>query len=176
MNRILIFWSLLLSSTLFFSCETDVTEDVVLNGAEPRLIVEGGIERNLVSPLAEQQIRLTTTIGFLDEGTPNPVPDAIVIINDGTTDFQFTHEANGIYANQLLEPRVNTTYTLRIEWNNELYEATDRLNEVATIERIYSEFEEATLVTDEGYFVKYDSRDPAGVDNFYYYKVFRNGE
>ena len=172
MKRIFI----ILIAVFAYSCETDVTNDITLNGSDPRLVIEGGIERNTNNPLAEQRIRLTSTIGFLDEGDPNPVTDASIIVNDGTTDYNFTHIGNGIYTNNMIPVELNTLYTITIEWNGETYEGNDFLNEVPPFERLYSEFEEETLITDAGYFVKFDCQDPEGVENFYHYKVFKNGE
>jgi hypothetical protein len=167
---------ILITIVLSYSCETDVTDDITLNGAPPRLVIEGGIERNTNNPVTTQRIRLTSTIGFLDEGDPNAVTNAQVTVNDGTTDFQFTHAGDGFYTNNAIAANINTTYTITVIWNGETYEGSDTLNEVAPFDDVYSEFEEETLITDEGYFVKFDSTDPVGVENFYYYKAFRNGE
>jgi len=172
MKRIFI----ILIAVLAYSCETDVTNDITLNGADPRLVIEGGIERNTNNPVMQQQIRLTSTIGFLEDGDPNPVTDATIIVNDGTTDYTFTHSGNGVYTNTTIPAELNTLYTITIEWNGETYEGNDFLNEVAPFERLYSEFEEEGLFTDEGYFVKFDCEDPIGIENFYYYRVFKNGE
>jgi len=166
----------ILSLICIYSCEIDVTDDITLNGAPPRLVLEGGIERNTRNPLTEQSIRLTTTIGFLDDGDPEPVTDAQVTVNNGTDSFEFTHTGNGVYTNTTIVPALNTLYTITIQWNDETYEGSDFLNEVATFDDVYAEFEEETLVTDEGYFVKFDSTDPVNVENFYYYRAFRNGE
>ena len=159
-----------------FSCETDVTDEITLDGAPPKLVIEGGIERNVLNPSAEQQIKLSTTIGFLDDGNPTPVTNANVVVSDGAENFQFAHMADGIYVSNSIVPDLNVTYTITIEWNGETYIGSDTLNEVAPFDDVYAEFEEETLITDEGYFVKFDSTDPAGIENFYYYRAFRNGE
>jgi len=173
MKRIFLF---IITIILGYSCETDVTDDITLNGAAPRIVIEGGIERNTNNPVTEQRIRLTSTIGFLDDGDPNPVTNAQVTVNDGATDFQFTHTADGFYTNNTITAALNTTYTITVIWNGETYVGSDTLNEVAPFDDVYSEFEEETLITDAGYFVKFDSTDPVNEENFYYYKAFRNGE
>lgn len=157
------------------SCETIVTNDITLNGSEPRLVIDGGIERNIKSPLVEQTIKLTTTIGFLDQENPTSVTDASIIVNDGNQDFVFVHQGNGVYSNAAIQATLNTAYTLTINWNGEVYVGADTLIEAPIFQDVYAEFEEETLFTDEGYFVKFDSKDPQEVDNFYYYRVFKNG-
>ena len=168
---------LLITAVAFLtSCETDVTDEITLNGETPRLVMEGGIERNTTNPVSAQRILLTTTIGFLDEGQSQPVEDAIVSINDGQTDYLFVHTEDGIYLNAEIPAELNRTYTITITWNGETYVGSDSLNEVAEFDDVYSEFEEETLITDEGYFVKFDSTDPFNIENYYYYRAFRNGE
>jgi hypothetical protein len=157
-------------------CETVVTNDITLNGSVPRLVIDGGIERNIRTPLTEQTIKLSTTIGFLDQEDPTEVLDATVVVNDGNQDFVFVHQGNGIYSNATIQATLNTEYTLTINWNGEIYVGSDTLFEVPFFQDVYVDFEEETLFTDEGYFVKFDSEDPQEEDNFYYYRVFRNGE
>ena len=106
---------LITAITLFISCETDVTDEIMLNGETPRLVMEGGIERNTNAPLSTQKIQLTTTIGFLDEGQPEPVENAIVNINDGQSDYEFTHTQDGIYLNEDIPAELNRTYTITIQ-------------------------------------------------------------
>lgn len=162
--------------TLSFSCETDVTDEITLNGESPRLVMEGGIERNTTSPPLAQRILLTTTIGFLEEDQSEPVENAIVSVSDGLSDYVFIHTQGGLYLNEEIPAELNRTYTITIEWNGETYVGSDTLNQVAPFDDVYSEFEEETLITDEGYFVKFDSTDPENIENYYYYRAFRNGE
>ena len=168
----------LLTMVLSFSvaCETDVTDEITLNGETPRLVMEGGIERNTNNPLPAQSIQLSTTIGFLDDNQPQPVENAVVNINDGILDYVFEHTQEGLYINEEIPAELNRTYTITIQWNGETYVGSDSLNEVAPFDDVYSEFEEETLITEEGYFVKFDSTDPVNIENFYYYRAFRNGE
>lgn len=168
----------LLMTALSFSvaCETDVTDEITLNGETPRLVMEGGIERNTNNPPSAQSIQLSTTIGFLDEGQSQPVENAIINISDGISDYVFAHTGGGLYINEEIPAELNRIYTITIQWNGETYVGSDSLNEVAPFDDVYSEFEEETLITEEGYFVKFDSTDPVDVENFYYYRAFRNGE
>jgi hypothetical protein len=157
--------------TVFISCEKDVTNDVTLNSIE-RLIIEGGIERN--SNNTFQAIRLTKTLPFLTNSSNPSVVDAIVTVSDGDTTWDFIHSGDGNYTNNNILPEIGKTYTITIIWNNETYVGSDTLNQVPLFDNFYYEFEEETLFTDEGFFLKFDSTDPAGVENFYYYRVFKN--
>ena len=166
---------LFIFSILFFliSCETNVTNDITLNGAPPKLVINGGIERNPTNPRSNQFIELSTTIDFLDQSEPTAVENAIVMVNNGIEDFEFIHQTNGMYTNSEITATLGTTYTITIEWNNDTYQASDTLIEAPSFDNVYSVFEEETLFTDEGYFVNFDATDPLDIDN-YYYRVFLN--
>ncbi len=167
---------LFIFSLLFFliSCETDVTNDVTLNGAPPKLVINGGIERNQTTPKTSHIIELTTTINFLDQNEPTAVENATVTVNNGTEDFEFSHQGDGQYVNSEITATLGTTYTVTIQWNNDTYQASDTLIEAPSFDNIYSVFEEETLFTDQGYFVNFDATDPPNIDNYYYYRVFLN--
>ena len=169
-----LFFSLII--LIIVSCETEVTNDITLSGSAPRLVINGGIERNTTTPVTEQRIELSSTIGFLDTNDPPPVTDAQVTVSDGTTIYAFNHIGNGIYTNSDIVPTLDTEYTLTIIWQNEMYVGSDTLTEVPDFDNVYSVFEEETLFTDAGYFVKFDATDPAGIENYYYYRVYKNGE
>ncbi|MEM9361753.1 MAG: DUF4249 domain-containing protein [Bacteroidota bacterium] len=165
-----------LGCVFFLACETDVTDDIDLASSPPKLVIQGGLERNLTSPLVQQEILLTVTNDFLSE-EPNPaVTNAQVSITDGTTVWQMNHQGSGVYSNTELSPQIGTTYTMIIEWEGETYQGSDTLNEVPRFDRFFTEFEEGTIFSPEGYFLKFDTTDPANVENYYYYRAFRNGE
>jgi len=158
------------------SCETDVSDDINLASSPPKLVIDGGLERNIVSPVTEQKIRLTTTNNFLSD-EPNPIiSDAIVNVTDGTTIWDFNHQGNGIYSNADIDLQLNTNYTITIEWNGETYQGIDTLNQVPSFDDFYTVFEEETIFSPGGYFLKFDSTDPVGIENYYYNRLFRNGE
>lgn len=168
--------SFLAIALLALSCETIVTDSLVINDSEPLLVVEGGIERYTDSVNVVQSIRLTTTNNFLTN-TPNPViDDAVVSISDGSTDYIFNYQSNGYYTNEDIQPQLGSIYTLEIIWDGNTYAASDQLNGVPQIDSIYIEFEEETLFTDEGYFLKLNSQDPINIPNYYHYRVYRNNE
>lgn len=163
-------------SFIAISCETDVTNDISLADTAPKLVIDGGLERNIKTPLAEQRFRLTTTNNFLSD-FPNPaVTNAQVTVTDGITTWSFNHSSDGWYSNTDITPEVGTTYTITILWNGETYEGYDTLNEAPKFDDFFFEFEEETVFSPGGYFLKFNSTDPINIDNFYYYRLFRNGD
>lgn len=168
--------SIIIITIFLTSCETDVTNDITLNDAAPKLVINGGLERNIVTPLSAQRIQLTTTGSFLSTDDLPVVEDASVTVADGTNSWIFSYNGNGFYENDQITPQIGNTYTITIVWNGETYEGSDTITEVPRFDDFYFEFEEETIATDEGYFVKFDTTDPAGIENFYHYRLFRNNE
>jgi hypothetical protein len=115
---------------------------------------------------------------FDNEQTPR-VTDAIVTVREpsGVTHV-FVHGTAkpGTYVNTTLVPTDQLTYTLHIEWNNELYEATETFTNVAEIERIYQQFEEENQFEDGGIKVAIDFTDPSGTGDNYLWELFLDGE
>lgn len=145
------------------SCEEVI--DLDLDESEPRLVIDASMLWYIGTPGNNQQIKLSETIGFYEEGI-EPVIDAEVIINTGNgEEFIFAHQENGIYQNSNFIPEFDENYTLEISYNDELYTATSSFVPVAGIDYIEQ--------NDEGGFTREDLEvevfftDPAGEDNFY---------
>lgn len=161
---------------IIISCETDVTNDITLVTGPPKLVIQGGLERNIVRPLSVQKIKLTTTNNFLLDD-PNPIiENANVSITDGTDTWVFSYQGDGVYSNSVIKPQIGNSYTITIIWNGDTYVGIDRIKEVPKIENFYTVFEEETLFSSEGYYLRYDTTDPVGVKNYYYRRVFKNDE
>ncbi|WP_075343905.1 DUF4249 domain-containing protein [Tenacibaculum agarivorans] len=161
---------------IFISCETDVTNEITLVTGPSKLIIEGGLERNSISPLTTQSIKLTTTNNFLSD-IPNPVViNATVSITDGANIWDFNHQGEGVYSNSDITLQLGFTYTITIIWEGDTYIGIDTLNEVPQFEDFYVKFEEETSFSPEGYFLRYDSTDPPGIVNYYYNRIFKNDE
>jgi hypothetical protein len=157
------------------ACEKVVTDDLNVGASETRLVIEGGIERNPARPDAPQRIRLTSSLPYLSKEQPPAVDDALVQVSDGTQTWTFEHRGEGWYEAAGIEPAVGKTYTLDIAWRGDNYQGRSQIEAVPPIDSLYYAYEAATTITDEGYFVRLDVQDPAGVANFYYFRVLVNG-
>lgn len=168
---------LLVSIILLTACEKEIT--LTLPSPENQLVVEGRLER--VQGLSTQRhtIILSRVNDYFDNEQTPRVTDAIVTVREpsGVT-HAFVHGTAkpGTYVNTTLVPADELTYTLRIEWNNELYEATETFTNVAEIERIYQQFEEENLFEDGGIKVAIDFTDPSGTGDNYLWELFLDGE
>lgn len=157
-----------------FSCEKVVTDELNVSQTTPRLVIEGGIERNEVRPKQPQRIRLTSTIPYLSKEQPSVVENATVKVDNGRKEWKFKYMGNGWYEGLDIQPEVGENFTLTIDWNGDRYQGSSIIQAAPKIDSLYYAYEQETSITDEGYFVRLDVADPAGVANFYYYRVLVN--
>lgn len=168
---------LLVSIILLTACEKEIT--LTLPSPENQLVVEGRLERVQGQSKQRHTIILSKVNDYFDNEQTPRVTDAIVTVREpsGVT-HAFVHGTAkpGTYVNTTLVPTDELTYTLRIEWNNELYEATETFTNVAEIERIYQQFEEENQFEDGGIKVAIDFTDPSGTGDNYLWELFLDGE
>ncbi len=81
----------------------------------------------------------------------------------------------GLELNNEMDLSINGTYTLNIDWEGNRYSTSSTILPSPEIDTLYYAYEEATSITEEGYFVRLDLADPGGIDNYYYFKTFVNG-
>lgn len=153
--------------TFFTNCEDVI--DVNLNNAEPRLVIEASINYLKNTTGNEQNIKLTLSAPFFNDVVP-PATDATVQILDahGNT-FNFIESENtGIYYNDNFLPVINDTYTLVINYNDEIYTATETLMSVVPID--YVEQNNEGGFSGEDIELKAYYTDPLGIDNYYFFE------
>lgn len=158
-------------------CERIV--DVDLDPGPTRLVVEGRLELVQGSLEGRQRIRLSTTDAFTSERVPPPATGAaVVVIDEANRTVPFVESATtpGVYETTSLLPVVGARYTLRIDWQSERYEATDRVVAVAPIDSLYFRFVGDDVFGDPGFRAAIDYTDPAGSRNFYLWEQLVNGK
>ncbi len=120
--------------TLIFQYGCEEVVNIDLEEGPPRLVIEASILIDKDNPASSQIIRLTTTAPFYDEEVP-PAEGAEVIIIGGTGNiYEFTEVEPGYYKNNNFRPVFNTTYNLEIEYEGEIYKASEELISVTDLE------------------------------------------
>ncbi|WP_448607473.1 DUF4249 domain-containing protein [Paenimyroides ceti] len=156
---------LILFSFVFLqSCEEVVTID--LEKSEPKLVIEANLNWLQNSNETNQTIRLSTTTGFYDQEIP-PVTNAVIWVSIGSTNqiITFNETGNGYYAANI-PFLLNETYKIHVEYNNEVYEGTETLKSVPTVNNITQSVFEGL---DEDY-IRLDAyfQDNASTDDYYF--------
>ncbi|APG58954.1 DUF4249 family protein [Christiangramia salexigens] len=162
---------ILLFVILLTSCEEVV--DIELTESEPRLVIEASITWLKGTDGIDQKMRLTETSPFYEESL-SAVEDAnVLIISENGETFEFIHQNNGYYRNNQFKPSLNIKYYLQVNYNNEIYTASETLKPVSKIDFI--EQTQTGGFSGEDIEVKAYYTDPENEKNFYLFKFFEDG-
>ncbi|MBC8089461.1 MAG: DUF4249 domain-containing protein [Phycisphaerae bacterium] len=158
------------------ACERIVSID--LSEGPKRLVVEARLERVVGAGPTVQRIRLTTTDAYFSNRTPPPAIGATVqIVDETNAPRQFTElpAEPGVFVAQAFTPIAGIKYTLRVVWQGDRYEATERLLTVAPIDSLWFAKRMTDIGPDTGLRATISFRDPAATRNFYLWEQYVNG-
>ena len=118
----------LVLALVFFSCEDVIGVD--LPTSETRLVVDAliGFNSRNGDSITVGQVKLTLTAPFFNDRVP-PAEGATVEIIDGQTGevFPLSESDPGIFTMGFPELRFDRDYTLSIQYDGEVFTATERL-------------------------------------------------
>lgn len=163
-----------LNIIVFVSCE-DVVDVEVQNGPT-RLVVEASLDWEKGTSGSQQVIILSESTPYYSGNTNTEVLGATVIVSNNTSgdEFVFTDQGNGEYLSTTFEPVLGQSYSLRIEYNGEVYSATETMTPVTDITDIFQDrkdgFDEDLLE------IHVIFTDPKEEGNNYLFKFHREGD
>ncbi|MEM8509641.1 MAG: DUF4249 domain-containing protein [Bacteroidota bacterium] len=160
--------------SLLTSC-TDVVDVEVQNGPE-RLVVEASLNWEKGTSGNAQTIRLRRSTQFFDTNTVTDVTGASVMVTNDTSGVSviFTDQNNGAYSTNSFLPVLGQSYTLRIEYNGEVYTAKETMTAVTDITDVFQDREDG--FDDEALEVHLVFTDPPGEENQYLFRFQREGD
>jgi len=160
--------------TILASC-TDVVDVEVQTGPE-RLVVEASIDWEKGTNGRVQSVRLRKSTPFFDEDTLLDVTGASVsVTNDNSgTNFVFTDQNDGSYVTSSFQPVLGQSYTLRIEYNGEVYTAQETMTPVTEITDVFQAREDG--FDEELLEVHVVFTDPEQEGDNYLFKFQRRGD
>ncbi len=151
---------------LLTGCEEVVQVD--LKESEPRLVVEASLIWFKNTEGNQQQIRITETTGFYD-GETTGVENAVVrVTNEEGVMFAFDHTSKGIYTTNEFIPEINSTYELEIEYDGNIYTATEKMIPVSGLD--YVEQTATGGFAGDEIEIKAYYTDPEDEENYYLFK------
>lgn len=127
---------------IFASCEDVV--DVEVQEGPKRLVVEASLDWEKGTTGNMQTIKLSESTLFFDTNSITAVTGAIVMVTNLTSNetYDFTDQGNGEYRTTSFEPVLGQSYSLRIEYDGEIYSATETMTGVTEITDIFQAREE----------------------------------
>ena len=160
-------------SLLIFSCEDVI--DLEVPTSEPKLVIDASINWFKGSSGNEQEIKLTLTAPYFDNEVPPATGAQIVIEDTNNNTFQFVEDGNtGIYKNSTFVPTINGNYNLTINYQGEIFTATETLKPVSEIE--YAEQNNDGGFSGEDTEVKVYFTDPGDEENYYFFEYIASVE
>jgi len=163
MKRFSIFFLIL----ALVSCEDAI--DVDLNDAPPKLVIDASIDWFKGTNGNIQEIKLTLSAPFFDSQVPPANGAQVKITNSENVNFIFLEQGEtGIYRCINFIPKIEETYTLTINYNEEEFIATETLKAVSEIDFIEQNNEGG--FTGEDIELKAFYTDPPNLDNYYFFE------
>ena len=154
---------------LFFSsCEEVV--DIDLNYSDDRLVIEGYLNLIKENSKIEQQIILSKTTPYYEDETipANGAKVQIIDYNNNIYQFEERDNTGRYYALETVPLKLGTNYTLQIQYENQDYIATEKLNQVAPIYKI--EQDSIPLFGEIATQIKAFSMDAENEENYSYFE------
>ncbi|TNE53534.1 MAG: DUF4249 domain-containing protein [Bacteroidetes bacterium] len=164
-----LFLVLIVLGTFITSCEKVI--DLDLNEENPKIVIEGAINKDSLV----NTIMVRWTLNF-DENTSYPaVSNAQVSIEDDQGNSEaLTMTAPGIYQTSNFPGVENRTYTLKVTVDGKTYQASSRMPQQVPLDTII--MENFAFGPDPVYFPIAVRTDPAGINNYYRFDLFKNGD
>lgn len=156
------------------SCEDVI--DVGVQTAPSRLTVEASLDWEKGTAGNEQVIRLRMSTPYFDTTTNTAVTGASVkVTNDASgNEFIFADQGNGVYRTTSFIPIIDQSYTLEIQYDGEIYSATETMMGVTDITEINQSREDG--FDDEALEVTILFTDPEEEDNYYLFRFQERGD
>jgi len=174
------FIKIFLVTILLSSCEEATILD--LKQTPSRIVIEGIV----TNKPGYQGVKVTRSTDFYGSGQTPRVENATVTVSDDEGQlFTFVHnpgnhpDSAGIYVPETdFAGIIGRTYSLRVEVDGEVYEGSDQLLSVTTIDslkfRINEDQEEDPKEEGKIYEVLLYAREPQDEENYYLFRFYRN--
>lgn len=142
------------------SCEEVIEID--LNFSDPQIVIEGAV----TDQPGPYTVQITKTTDYYNPGEYPTVSGAVVTISDDAGNFETLSETEpGIYQTDSLRGRSGRTYSLSVEIDGEIYEASSEMPVAIEIDRL-----------DTRHNLTCEFRDTPGIEDYCRLKVYKNGK
>lgn len=128
---------------VFSSCTENIDFD--LNEDQQRIVIDGFI----TNAKKKHLIKVTKTTSFFAEEEAPRVENANVVVSDGTNSWTCIEENAGEYYTPEVAFENEKEYTVSVDFEGTVYEASDYMNEVIEIDTIFT-FEDDDFDFEEG--------------------------
>ena len=156
--------------TIITSCQKVI--DVDLNDSNLQFVIEA----NYTAEDSTVRMRMTKTSSYFDS-EPSPfINNAVATISDETGNSEtLINLGGGNYILTDYVPNFNSTYSMSVLNDGVTYTSSTFLPNIVPLNGVTYEFSPGFFSSGEGYFTYLNYNDPAGVENYYFALLTRNG-
>jgi len=166
---------ILISILSFFITSCEDVIDVDVPTASPRLVIDAGLNWFKNTSGNEQVIKLTLSAPYFDTEIPQANGAQVVVTDTKNNSFNFLEQGNsGVYINNNFIPEINGEYSLIVNYQNEVYTATEILKSVSSVDFIEQQNDGG--FTGDEIEIKAFYTDPINEENFYFYRFTNTSE
>ncbi|MCD7970433.1 MAG: DUF4249 domain-containing protein [Alistipes sp.] len=153
--------------SLLAGCEKEIYIDY--RTVEPLYVIEGRISNE------GTEVLVTLTKDMDDGSDPTPQSDATVTLISGDGEiYPLDYAVDGYYRAADLTGTVGQTYTLQVEAGGNMFTSTSEMHGQAQIGSLH--FQWLKALGEKVLFLVFVLEDIPDQENYYHYKVYRNGE
>jgi hypothetical protein len=171
---------LIIPALVLFSCDEPTQLD--LRQTPSRIVIEGQV----TNKAHYQSVKISRSADFYGSGqTPRITNAAVAVTDDMGNEYTFVHnprnhvDSMGIYLPEnAFIGQIGRTYTLHVNTDGELFEATDKMFSVTAIDslsfRINEDQQDDPDKPGKIYEMLVFAREPQDQTNYYLFKYYRN--
>jgi hypothetical protein len=169
-----------LFSFLFWGCEKEISVD--LKQAAPRHVIEA----RLINGKQDFRVFVSQSGSYFGASKAKYLGGAKVVLYEvdsmgNTRSYDLVYrQADTIAFYAPLNPiegKIGYTYRLRVEIENQIYEAQAKMRKAPPLQALlYQRNEETTLIREKGYYyITLTAQEPPGIGDYYRFRFYKNG-
>jgi len=159
---------------IFYSCEKVI--DIDLKNSEPKIVIDGTI----TDQPGPYTVKISKTGDYYKPGTFPAVAGAEVTISDNAGNSEILSEVTeGFYQTSTIQGVPGRTYSLKVIAEGKEYTAVSTMPEAIEIDSLTYKYQPGGSFgpdATEGYKLYIHFTDPAGIENYCRFKVYKNGQ
>ena len=157
-----------------FACETEIYPE--LNTPGEVMVIDAWINQKM----ERQEIRITRSHSYFDSSTPTKISGATVRVEDLNTGqvYEFQEGDNAYFWDPTEAPfgEVGHEYKLTVSAEGETFVAFSKLGRVPPVDSIRFRYQQKDFLVPQDYYTaEFMATDPAGIDDAYWIKAWKNG-
>jgi hypothetical protein len=164
----------MLSLFAIYSCEKVI--DIDLKNSEPQIVIDGTV----TGQPGPYMVKISKTDDYYKPGTFPAVSGAEITISDDAGNSEILSEVTeGIYQTSTIQGVPGRTYSLKVIAEGKEYTAVSTMREAVEIDSLNYEYQPGGSFgpdETEGYKLHIHFTDPAGIENYCRFKVYKNGQ